>query len=99
MEILLLCAVIIVPFGDLDMWGMMHCISKSDFIKMTIKTLEMYLSTARQQAEKFGQEASKVICVMDMENFNIRQYAWRPGKYNRFLTTTSTIHIRIVLPL
>jgi hypothetical protein len=99
MKILLLCAVIIVPFAGLDMWGMMHCISKSDFIKMTIKTLEMYMSAARQQTEKFGQEASKVICVMDMENFNLRQYAWRPGKYHRILTTTSTIHIRIVLLL
>lgn len=99
MKILLLFAVIIVPFAGLDMWGMMHCINKSDFIKMTIKTLEMYMSIAREQAEKFGNEASKLICVMDMENFNIRQYAWRPGKYHRFLITTSTIHIRIVLPL
>jgi hypothetical protein len=81
------------------MWGMMHCITKNDFIKMTIKTLEMYLSTARQQAEKFGQEASKIICVMDMENFNIRQYAWRPGKYHPFLTSTFAVHIRIVLLL
>ncbi|PNF14249.1 hypothetical protein B7P43_G12208 [Cryptotermes secundus] len=71
--------VIIVPFAGLDMWGMMHCINKSDFIKMTIKTLEMYMSIAREQAEKFGNEASKLICVMDMENFNIRQYAWRPA--------------------
>jgi hypothetical protein len=78
---------------------MMHCITKSDFIKMTIKTLELYLSIAQQQAEKFGQEASKVICVMDMDNFNIRQYAWRPGKYHTFLTSTSTVHIRIVLLL
>lgn len=66
---------------------------------MTAKTLEMYLNIARQQAEKFGAEASKLTCVMDMENFNIRQYAWRPGKYHRFLITTSTIHIRIVLHL
>ncbi|KDR20081.1 SEC14-like protein 2 isoform X2 [Zootermopsis nevadensis] len=71
--------VIIVPFAGLDMWGMMHCISKADFIKMTIKTLELYLSRAREQAQKFGQEASKVVVIMDMENFNLRQYAWRPA--------------------
>lgn len=59
----------------------------------------MYLSVARQQTEKFGPDASKVICVMDMENFNIRQYAWRPGKYNRAVTTTSRMHIWIVLIL
>lgn len=82
MKILFLCTVIIVPFAGLDMWGMMHCISKADFIKMTIKTLELYLSRAREQAQKFGQEASKVVVIMDMENFNLRQYAWRPGNYN-----------------
>jgi hypothetical protein len=49
---------------------------------MTIKTLESYLSLAAEQAQKFGQEAAKVVCIMDMENFNIRQYAWRPGKYH-----------------
>jgi hypothetical protein len=48
----------------------------------------MFLSTAREQAQKFGQEASKVVCIMDMENFNLRQYAWRPGKYHRNLIIT-----------
>lgn len=60
---------------------MMHTVSKGDFMKMTIKTLESYLSIAAEQAQKFGQAAAKVVCVMDMENFSIRQYAWRPGKY------------------
>lgn len=59
---------------------MMHTVTKDDFIKMTIKTLESYLSLAAEQAQKFGQAAAKVVCIMDMENFNIRQYAWRPGK-------------------
>lgn len=76
------CAVIIVPFAGLDMWGMMHTVSKTDFIKMTVKVLESYLSTGTEQAQKFGQAATKVVCIMDMENFNIRQYAWRPGKYH-----------------
>lgn len=71
--------VIIVPFAGLDMWGMMHTVTKADFIKMTIKTLESYLSLATEQAQKYGQEAAKVVCIMDMENFNIRQYAWRPA--------------------
>ncbi|XP_069672374.1 SEC14-like protein 4 [Periplaneta americana] len=71
--------VIVVPFAGLDMWGMMHSVNKNDFIKMTIKTLETFLSIATEQAKKFGQEASQVVCVMDMENFNLRQYAWRPA--------------------
>jgi hypothetical protein len=68
------------------MWGMMHTISKTDFIKMTIKTLESYMCIAAEQRQKFGQEAAKFVCIMDLENFNIRQYAWRPGNY----------HIRII---
>jgi hypothetical protein len=64
------------------MWGMMHTVSKSDFIKMTIKTLESYLCIAAEQTQKFGQEAAKFVCIMDLENFNIRQYAWRPGNYH-----------------
>ena len=73
-------AVIIVPFAGLDMWGMMHSISKGEFIKKTIKTLELYLDTAMEQGRKHGIEASQVVVIMDMENFNLRQYAWRPGK-------------------
>jgi len=75
-------AVIIVPFAGLDIWGILHTVSKRDLIKMTIKTVESYLSLAAEQAQKFGQAAAKVVCIMDMENFNIRQYAWRPGKYH-----------------
>ncbi|GFG29476.1 hypothetical protein Cfor_02865, partial [Coptotermes formosanus] len=71
--------VIIVPFAGLDMWGMMHTVSKSDFIRITIKTLELLLSIAAEQGQKFGQEAAKIVCVIDMENFNLRQYAWRPA--------------------
>jgi len=42
------------------------------------------MNTAAEQAKKFGQEASKVVCIMDMENFNLRQYAWKPGKDFKF---------------
>jgi hypothetical protein len=67
------------------MWGMMHTVNKADFIRMTIKTLESFLNIAAEQAQKFDQEAAKVVCIIDMENFNVRQYAWRPGKYDRIL--------------
>lgn len=67
---------------------MMHTVSKSDFIRITIKTLELLLSIAAEQGQKFGQEAAKIVCVIDMENFNLRQYAWRPGKYQRILIST-----------
>jgi hypothetical protein len=97
MKIPFFYAVIIVPFAGLDMWGMLHCISKTDFIRMTLKTLESYLSLATTQGRKYGQEAAKVVCIMDMENFSIRQYAWKPGKYQRILTSTGVTTLQFTL--
>ncbi|XP_068085642.1 SEC14-like protein 2 isoform X2 [Anabrus simplex] len=71
--------VVVVPFAGLDMWGMMHSVRKSDFIRNTIKMLETYLRIAGEQVKQHGQQASKVVLVVDMENFNLRQYAWRPA--------------------
>ncbi|PSN33532.1 hypothetical protein C0J52_23433 [Blattella germanica] len=52
--------VIVVPFAGLDMWGMMHSVTKTDFMKMTIKTLEKYLKVALDQGNKFGPDASQM---------------------------------------
>lgn len=30
--------------------------------------------------EKHGPEAGQCTVIFDMENFNLRQYMWRPGK-------------------
>lgn len=71
--------VIVLPFAGLDMWGMLHSVTKKDFIKMTIRTLESHLELARQQAETHGPLAGQLVAVIDMTDFNLKQYAWRPG--------------------
>ncbi|XP_075220520.1 SEC14-like protein 2 isoform X3 [Lycorma delicatula] len=71
--------VIVLPFAGLDMWGFMHSVSKSDFMKVTIRKLEEYLSIARRQAELHGPQAAQLVAVIDMTDFNLRQYAWRPA--------------------
>lgn len=71
--------VVIVPFAGLDIWGVLHSVKKGDFIRNTIKHIEMYSEIARKQAAIHGQVASQVTVVFDMENFNLRQYAWRPA--------------------
>lgn len=66
--------IIIVNFGSLDIVGLLHSVSKQDLIKMTIQTLENALELA---AEAGGYQ---LVAIFDMDGFNLRQYAWRPGK-------------------
>nr|CAD7193620.1 unnamed protein product [Timema douglasi] len=71
--------VVVIPFAGLDMWGMLHSLNKADFIRMTIKMIETYQGIAWEQSKKCGQAAGTVSAIIDMENFNLRQYAWRPA--------------------
>ncbi|KAK9496821.1 hypothetical protein O3M35_012950 [Rhynocoris fuscipes] len=71
--------VVILPFSGIDMWGMLHSVSKNDFIRMAIKRFEATLDLARKQAETHGINASKVVGILDMTGFNIKQFAWRPA--------------------
>lgn len=71
--------VVIVPFVGLDMWGVLHSVSKTDFIRMILRHLENYLAISRKQAEQHGPNASKITVIFDLEGFNIRQYAWKPA--------------------
>lgn len=41
---------------------------------MTIRILEDNLQMAAETGE------NQVVVIFDMDGFNIRQYAWRPGK-------------------
>ncbi|XP_063926062.1 SEC14-like protein 3 [Zophobas morio] len=65
--------VIIVPFGNLDIVGLLHAFGRQIFVKMTIQMLEKYMQLA---AEKSGH---KIVVIFDMEGFNLRQYVWRPA--------------------
>jgi hypothetical protein len=65
--------VVIVPFGGLDIVGMLHAVGRQDFIKMTIQVLEKYMQEAAERG------VQKVSVIFDLEAFNLRQYAWRPA--------------------
>lgn len=41
---------------------------------MTIKVLEENMELAAKSGE------NQLVVIFDMEGFNLRQYAWRPGK-------------------
>lgn len=72
--------VIVVYFDALDLYGILHVVSRMDIIKMTIKCLEEYLMLCREQMLKHGPLAGQVVVIFDMQGFNLRQYLWRPGK-------------------
>ncbi|XP_026747586.1 SEC14-like protein 2 [Trichoplusia ni] len=71
--------VIIVPFMGLDVWGLLHSVTKTDVIRMILRHLENYLTIARKQAAEHGPAALKVTVIFDLEGFNIKQYAWKPA--------------------
>lgn len=66
--------VIVVPFAGLDIVGLLHSVARQDLVRTTIKILEENLQMARETG------ARQVVVVFDMDGFNLRQYAWRPGK-------------------
>ncbi|CAK1545137.1 unnamed protein product [Leptosia nina] len=71
--------IIFVPFVGLDVWGLLHSVSRTDLIRMILRHLEHYLALGRKQSLTYGPAALKVTVIFDLEGFNIRQYAWKPA--------------------
>ncbi|CAG9585130.1 unnamed protein product [Danaus chrysippus] len=72
-------SMIIVPFVGLDIWGLLHAVSRTDIIRMVLRHLENYLALSRKQASTHGPNALKMTVLFDLEGFNMRQYAWKPA--------------------
>lgn len=75
--------VIVCPFAGMDMWGMLHTVSRAELIRSTVKTLEEYMGLAYQQSVKHGPQARQFVVLFDMAGFNVKQYTWRPCKYTQ----------------
>lgn len=69
--------VIILPFAGFDIYGVLHTYAKKDVMKQVIVRLEEYLEVAKNNG------THQVSVVIDMDNFNLKQYAWKPGIYNK----------------
>lgn len=63
----------------MDMWGMLHTVSRTDFIRNTIKILEHFVAVGHEQSLKHGPQARQFVVLFDLSNLNIRQYTWRPA--------------------
>lgn len=83
-----LSAVVIIPFAGLDIIGMLRSLSRQDLIKMAMHILEKNMDLAAKTG------ANEVVVIFDMDNFNIRPYAWRPGNF--FVKLKMSINIIIM---
>lgn len=59
--------------------GMLHTVSRADFIRATIQNLENYMRIGYEQSKTHGPSARQFVILFDMEGFNLKQYTWRPG--------------------
>lgn len=71
--------VVVAPFAGVDIYGLLHTVSRADFIRSTIKILENYMDIGYQQSLKHGPQARQIVVLFDMTQFNVKQYTWRPG--------------------
>lgn len=71
--------VIIVPFAGMDFYGLLHVVSRSDFVRFILQLLEHYMKIAKKQSEEYGPDARQFTVVFDMEGFYLKQFAWRPA--------------------
>lgn len=60
--------------GNVDIVGFLHTTSKQDLMRLTIKKIEETLLAA----EKRG--VIELVALFDLEDFNLKQFAWKPGK-------------------
>ncbi|XP_015191506.1 PREDICTED: SEC14-like protein 3 [Polistes dominula] len=71
--------VIVVIFGEFDIYGTLHVITKKQLIKTVIKYLERYVKIADEQSKKHGFKAGQLTAIFDLEGFNLKPYLWRPA--------------------
>ncbi|KAH8395097.1 hypothetical protein KR215_010134, partial [Drosophila sulfurigaster] len=71
--------VIVCPFANFDIWGMMHCVTRFEFQKYLVLLLERLMKNAYEQSQKHGWKARQLVVFFDCEGLNLKQYAWRPA--------------------
>lgn len=74
--------IVIIPFAGFDSYGILHAGSKREMINVTLKLFEEYLELARRQAAVHGPAALKLTCIIDMMDFNLKQFTFRPGVFS-----------------
>ncbi|XP_030380121.1 SEC14-like protein 2 [Scaptodrosophila lebanonensis] len=71
--------VIVCPFYNFDIWGILHCVTRFEFQKYLVLLLERFMNKAYEQSLKHGWQARQLVVFFDMQDVNLKQYAWRPA--------------------
>ncbi|XP_014615121.1 PREDICTED: SEC14-like protein 2 [Polistes canadensis] len=71
--------VVVITFGEFDIYGLLHVTTKKEIIKTMVKYLEYYLKMCNEQVKKHGHLAGKITVIYDLEGFNLKPYLWRPA--------------------
>lgn len=74
--------ILLIPFAGIDIYGLLHIVSRADLVRMTMKVLEENLACAFEQSKQYGYQSRQLIVIFDMSCFNLKQYLWRPGILN-----------------
>lgn len=70
---------IVCPFYNFDIYGMLHCVTRFDFQRYVVMLLERFMKAGYEQSKIHGPKARQLVVFFDMADFNLKQYAWRPA--------------------
>lgn len=73
--------VLIIPFSGIDIYGLLHAVSRDELIRKAMQVLEKNLKIAFEQSKTHGHQSRQLVIVFDMSDFNLKQYLWKPGNY------------------
>ncbi|XP_050435729.1 SEC14-like protein 2 [Adelges cooleyi] len=71
--------IVVIPFSGFDVCGLVKSVSPKDMVRFLAQKVDSYLEVARQSSLKNGPKASQVVCIVDLTDFNLRQFTWRPA--------------------
>lgn len=71
--------VIVIPFSGFDICGLIKSVSTQDMVRYLAGKVDSYLEIARQSSLKHGPSAAQIVVIVDLTDFNLKQFTWRPG--------------------
>ncbi|XP_037808308.1 SEC14-like protein 2 [Lucilia sericata] len=71
--------IIVCPFYNFDIYGMLHCVTRFDFQRYVVMLLERFMKAGYEQSKIHGPKARQLVVYFDVADFNLKQYAWRPA--------------------
>ena len=66
------CPVWIIPYGNLDMKGMLSCISREEFMEFTLRIIETSMMLMRQNTLATGSPVYQHVFIFDMDGFSLK---------------------------